>query len=78
MSLEDAGGDGLDGAAVGDVARLGLAAELLGERLEPVGPAGEQDAEVAPRCEQAGDLDADPRRGPRDDRDPAHEDRLSL
>ena len=72
MPLEDARSDRLDGDTVGDVARLGLAAELLSERLEPVGAAGEQDAEVAPRGQQAGDLDADARRGPRDNRDLAH------
>ena len=61
MPFEHARGDGVDCGAVGDVARLGLAADLLRERLEPVGAAGEQDAEVAARREQAGDLDADTR-----------------
>ena len=78
MPLEHARGDGLDGGAVGDVARLGFAAELLRERLESIGAAREEDAEVAPRREQAGDLDADARGGARDDRDPAHVERLSL
>ena len=78
MPLEHARGDGLDGGAVGDVAGLGLAAELLRERLEAIGAAGEQDAEVAAGREQAGDLGADARRGARDDRDPAHAKRLSL
>ena len=78
MPLEHARGDGLDGGAVGDVARLGLAAELLGERLEAVGASREQDAEVAAGREQARDLGADARRGARDDRDPCPAERLSL
>ena len=78
VPLEHTRGNGVDGGAIGDVAGLGLATELLGERLEPIGAAGEQDAKVAPRCEQAGNLGADARGGARDDRDPAHEERLSL
>ena len=72
VPLEHARGDGLDGGAVGDIARLRLAAQLLGERLEAVGASREQDAEVAARREQARDLGADARRGARDDSDPAH------
>ena len=78
VPLEHTRGDRLDGGTVGDVAWLGLAAQLLRERLESIGAAREQDAEVAPRREQAGDLDADARGGARDDSDPAHAKRLSL
>ena len=78
VPLEHSCGDGLDGGAVGDVARLSLAAQLLRERLESIGAAREQDAEVAPRREQAGDLDADARGGARDNRDPTHVNRLPL
>src|SRR5207248_8657411 len=42
------------------------------ERLESFGAAGEQDAQVAPRGEQACDLHPDARGGASDDRDPAH------
>src|SRR5205085_4836386 len=65
-------GNSLDGGAVGDIARLGLAADLLRQRLETSGSPGEQDAEVAAAGEQAGDLGADARGGARDDREPAH------
>jgi hypothetical protein len=78
VPLEHTRGNGVDSGAIGDVAGLGLASELLGERLETIGTAGEQDAEVAARCEQACDLHADARRGAGDNRDPAHEKRLSL
>src|SRR5262249_57420896 len=52
--------------------RLGRAAELLRERLEALGAAGDQDAEVAARGKQARDLHADARGGASDDRDLAH------
>jgi hypothetical protein len=61
----------LDGLAVGDVAELVLAAELLGERPQPVLAAGEEDAEVAARRKGAGDRGADPARGASDDGDAA-------
>jgi hypothetical protein len=78
VPLEHTRGNGVDSGSIGDVAGLGLASELLGELLEAIGTAGEQDAEVAARSEQACDLHADARRGARDDRDPAHRKRLSL
>jgi hypothetical protein len=47
MSLRDARSGGLDLGAVGDVAGLGLAADLRRDSLEPLGPAGEEDAAPA-------------------------------
>ena len=63
MALEDARRDRLDRGAVGYVARLRLATDLRSELLEPVGPAGEQHAEVAARRQAPRDLDAESRRG---------------
>ena len=56
---------------VGDVADLGLAAELGRERLDPVAPAGEQDREPAVAREPPRERLADPRRGAGDHRDAA-------
>ena len=48
VPLEDARGERLDGRAVTDVARLGLATCLLGQRAQPVFAARDEDA-VPPR-----------------------------
>jgi hypothetical protein len=61
----------LDRFAVGDVADLGLAVELLGERAEPVLAARDEDASVAAGGESTGDRGADPARGAGDDGDVA-------
>src|SRR5205823_2637294 len=71
MPLANRGRRPLHGLAVGDVAELVLAAELLGQRAEPVLAPGEEDAEVAARREGAGDRGADPARGAGDDGDAA-------
>ena len=62
VPLQHAGGEGLDGGAVADVARLGLGAGLLGERPEPVFPARDEDAVPPACCERARRRLADPRR----------------
>src|SRR3990172_11185036 len=50
MALGDGGGDALHVGALGDVAGLRLRADLGGEPLEPLPPAGEEDAApAAPR-----------------------------
>ena len=69
MPLEHARGHRLDRLAVADVAELDLAADLVGERAQPVLAPRDEDA-VPPRSrEQAGRRLADPGRGARDDRD---------
>ena len=72
MPFEDARGERLDGSAVADVARLGLAAGLLGQRSQPVFAAGDEDAVPAPGGEQACGRLADPGRGTRDHGDALH------
>ncbi len=72
VAFEDARGKRLDGSPVADVARLGLAACLLGQRAQPVGAAGDEDAVPAPGGEQACGRLADPRRGTRDHGDALH------
>ena len=72
MALEDACGERLDGGPVADVARLGLAAGLLGERAEPVFAAGDEDAVPAAAGEQARGRLADPGGRTSDDGDPLH------
>ncbi len=67
MSLEHRCRRAVDGLAVGDVADLCLAAELLREGLQTLAAAGEQDAAPAAAGEPAGDLRADATRGARDD-----------
>ena len=52
VPLEDAGCDALDGLPIGDVAQLVLAADLLGERPQPVLAACEQHAAPAATREQ--------------------------
>ena len=52
VPLEDARGERLDGRAVADVAQLGLAAGLLGQRAQPVLAARDEDAVPAPGREQ--------------------------
>ena len=54
MPLEDAYGHLLHLSAVGDVADLGLAADLCRERLQPLLSPREQDAVPAAPCELAG------------------------
>ena len=58
--------------AVADVARLGLAAGLLGQRAQPVCAAGDEDAVPAPGGEQACGRLADPGRGTSDHGDALH------
>ena len=72
MTLEDACRERLDGGAVTDVARLHLAAGLLGERPEPVLAAGDEDATPAARREQARGRLADPGGCTSDDGDALH------
>jgi hypothetical protein len=68
MPLEHRRRDAVDRRAVGDVAHLVLAVELLGECAEPVLAPREQDAaEPAPR-ELPGDRRPDPARRAGDDR----------
>ncbi len=47
MPLENARGYCLDCRAIGDVARLGFAAELLGQLAQAVGAPREEDAAIA-------------------------------
>ena len=68
VPLEHGRGDALDCAAVGDVADLVLAAELLGERAQPILAAREQDAVEPASREGTRDRGADPARGAGDDR----------
>ena len=72
VTLEDACRERLDGRAVADVARLRLAAGLLGQRLQPVFAAGDEDAVPAARREQARGRLADPGGRTCDDRDALH------
>ena len=72
MPLEDSGRDALDRLPVGDVADLVLAADLLGERPQPILAAGEQHAVPAAAREQACDLRADAGRRAGDDCYPRH------
>jgi hypothetical protein len=58
-----------DGGAVGDVAELVLAADLAGERAQPLFAPREQDAVPAAWAEEAYELGADPRRRTGDDGD---------
>ena len=69
----DALGGGDDRVAVGDVGRDGdrAVAELVGQRLDAVGAAGEQRDAVAVGGQRAGGGFADARRGAGDDRDAA-------
>src|SRR5207244_7953808 len=68
MALENGGGDPVDGFAVGDVEELVLAADLLGERAQPVLAPREQDAAPTVLREQPRRRLADPGRGARDHR----------
>ena len=72
VPLEDACGERLDGRPVTDVARLGLAAGLLGQRAQPVFAAGDEDAVPPAGGEQARGRLADPGRCTCDDGDPLH------
>ena len=72
VPFEDARGKRLDGRAVADVAQLGLAAGLLGQRAQPVCAAGDEHAVPAPGGEQACGRLADPGRCTCDHRDPLH------
>ncbi len=67
MALEHARGHGLDLLAIGHVAELPLAADLAGDRLQPVLATCEQDAVPAATRELARRCLSDPRRGSRDD-----------
>src|SRR5207302_11383159 len=73
-ALEDGGDGALDARPLGDVAseRMGLAPgapDLARERLEAVGPAGEECDAHAARREVAGELGSDAARGAGDDPD---------
>src|SRR4029453_14041317 len=70
MSLRDPGGDLVHLRAVGDVARLGLRADLCRHLLEPLGSAGDEAAVPASRGEKAGGRSSDSARSSRDDGDP--------
>lgn len=59
MPRRDPCGHLLDLGPVADVARLGLGADLGGERLERLAPARKEDAAPAAAREQAGDRGAD-------------------
>ncbi len=72
VALEDAGGRALDRVSVGDVAQLVFAADLLGERSQPVFATREEHAAPAAAREQPGDLRADAGRRARDDGYPLH------
>jgi hypothetical protein len=63
VALADPGHGGLDLLALGHVAELVLAAELVGQRLEPLAPAGDEDAAPAALREPARDRLADARAG---------------
>ena len=65
VSLEDARGGSLDGRAVGDVADLGLAPDLVGERAQPILAARDEHAAPSLFREEAGGRLADPGRRPR-------------
>lgn len=69
MACGDPRGYVLDLRAVADVARLRVRADLGGQRLQPLPPAGEEDAAPATAREQAGDGGADAARPARYDRD---------
>ena len=70
MPLCDPGGDFVHLRAVGDVARLGLRADLGRHLLEPLGSAGDEHAVPASRGEKAGGRGSDSARPSRDDGDP--------
>jgi hypothetical protein len=70
MALADGGPGAVDSLPVGDVADLVLAADLVGERSEPVLAPRDEDATPAARRERARRRSADPARRARDDRDP--------
>ena len=76
MALEDPRGHRVDRVSVGDVAQLDLAAELLGERAEPVLPARDEHALPALLREESRRRLADPGRRARDDGDPPAGSRL--
>ena len=59
----------LDGAPVADVADLVLGVQFLGERAQPLLPAGDEDAVPSLGGERAADLGADSARRARDDGD---------
>jgi hypothetical protein len=62
MPSEDAGGHGVDGLAVGDVAELHLAAELVRQCPKPLLAARDEDAVPFLAREQPRDRLADARR----------------
>jgi hypothetical protein len=70
VALEDPRGHRIDGLAVGDVAHLHLAVDLVGERAEPVLAARDEDAPPALLRQKPRRCLADPRRRAGDDRDP--------
>ena len=70
VPVEDPRREGVHLVAVGDVAKLDLAADLRRERAQPVLPAGDEDAPPPAPCEQPRDRLSDPRRGAGHDRDP--------
>jgi hypothetical protein len=72
MAFGDPRRDLLDLPAVGDVADLVLAADLLGEGAEPILAAGEQDAQPTAACEPARELGPEAGRCSRDHRDALH------
>ena len=62
VPLGDAGSGRLDLRAVGDVADLGLGAELACDTLQPLGSAGEEDAAPAARGQEPRGGGSDPAR----------------
>ena len=71
MPLAHLRGRSPDGLAVGDVAHLVLAVDLLGQGSEPFLTPREEDAEVPAPGQPAGERGADTARGARDDGDAA-------
>ena len=72
MPFEDACGQSLDGLAVTDVAHLGLATGLLGQRAQPVCAAGDEHAVPPTGGEQARGRLPDSGRCAGDHRNPLH------
>ena len=69
MPLADAPCDRVDGAAIADVADLGVGSEFAGRRLQALASPGEKDAAPPEAAQAFGDRPSDPARSAGDYRD---------